>query len=155
MACRIIFACGAIHQPLNRLPAVSCDIGLIETTGPSGGTQKRECWDGPTNHRAAACRHHLATSLSMADGRNQRRYALRSLLSHLPPPLSLFFTKAPLPPPRHFPPAVRRRWFLPAPTASSAPIRLFRCTTATPAAATTPVSRCISGPPARRGRARS
>ena len=35
---------------------VSCELGLIETTEPTGGTQNREHWGGPTNGRAAACR---------------------------------------------------------------------------------------------------
>ena len=35
---------------------VSCELGLIETTGPTGGTQHREYWGGPANGQAAACR---------------------------------------------------------------------------------------------------
>ena len=31
--------------------AVSCELGLIETTGPTGGTQHREYWGGPTMAR--------------------------------------------------------------------------------------------------------
>ena len=37
-------------------PSVSCELGLIETTEPTGGTQKGEYWGGPTNGQAAACR---------------------------------------------------------------------------------------------------
>ena len=42
--------------------AVSCELGLIETTGPTGGTQHREHWGGPTNGQAAACRRRLAAA---------------------------------------------------------------------------------------------
>ena len=38
---------------------VSCELGLKETTGPTGGTQKGECRGGPTNGQAAACRRRL------------------------------------------------------------------------------------------------
>ena len=40
--------------------AVSCELGLIETTEPTEGTQHREYWGGPTNGQAAACRRRLA-----------------------------------------------------------------------------------------------
>ena len=33
---------------------MSCELGLKETTEPTGGTQNREYWGGPTNGRAAA-----------------------------------------------------------------------------------------------------
>ena len=36
--------------------AVSCELGLKETTAPTGGSQHREYWGGPTNGQAAACR---------------------------------------------------------------------------------------------------
>ena len=39
---------------------MSCELGLKQTTGPTGGTQHREHWGGPTNGRAAACRRRLA-----------------------------------------------------------------------------------------------
>ena len=38
---------------------VSCELGSIETTEPTGGTQKGEYWGGPTNGQAAACRRRL------------------------------------------------------------------------------------------------
>ena len=34
--------------------AVSCELGFLDTTGPTGGSQCMECWGGPTNGRAAA-----------------------------------------------------------------------------------------------------
>ena len=39
---------------------MSCELGLIETTEPTGGTQKGEYLGGPTNGQAAACRRRLA-----------------------------------------------------------------------------------------------
>ena len=54
---------GSSVQVLARLRSlllVSCELGLIETTGPTGGTQHREYWGGPTNGQAAACRRRLA-----------------------------------------------------------------------------------------------
>ena len=39
---------------------MSCELGSKETTGPTGGSQHREYWGGPTNGRAAACRRRLA-----------------------------------------------------------------------------------------------
>ena len=39
---------------------LSFELGLKETTGPTGGTQKGECKGGPTNGQAAACRRRLA-----------------------------------------------------------------------------------------------
>ena len=38
------------------------ELGLIETTEPTGGTQHREYWGGLTNGQAAACRRRLATA---------------------------------------------------------------------------------------------
>ena len=40
--------------------AESCELGPIETTEPTGGTQNREYWGGPIKGRAAACRRRLA-----------------------------------------------------------------------------------------------
>ena len=37
---------------LVRSRSVSCELGLIETTGPTGGTQHREYWGGPANGQA-------------------------------------------------------------------------------------------------------
>ena len=39
---------------------MSCELGLKDTTEPTGGTQHREHWGGPTNGQAAACRRRLA-----------------------------------------------------------------------------------------------
>ena len=36
-------------QSLKLLMIVSCELGLKETTEPTGGTQLREYWGGPTN----------------------------------------------------------------------------------------------------------
>ena len=44
------------HQAPPTRRAVSCELGLKEATGPTGGTQHREYWGGPTYGRAAACR---------------------------------------------------------------------------------------------------
>ena len=53
------------------LSSVSCKLGLIETTEPTGGSQHRdrEYWGGPTNGRAATCRRRLAAveDTSLAD----------------------------------------------------------------------------------------
>ena len=38
---------------LARHISVSCELGLKETTEPTGGTQKGEYWGGPTNGQAA------------------------------------------------------------------------------------------------------
>ena len=39
---------------------MSCELGSIKRTGPTGGSQHREHWGGPNNGWAAACRRHLA-----------------------------------------------------------------------------------------------
>ena len=46
-----------IGKLLRTLAAVRCKLSLKEITEPTGGTQSREHWGGPTNGRAAACRH--------------------------------------------------------------------------------------------------
>ena len=45
------------------LTAVICELGVKGTTEPTGGTQKRKCWGGPTNGRAAACRRLAAAPM--------------------------------------------------------------------------------------------
>ena len=47
-------------ENLRGLWALRFELGLIETTEPTGGTQHREYWGGPTNGQAAACRRRLA-----------------------------------------------------------------------------------------------
>ena len=51
---------GEIEELGRELGPVSCELGLKETTEPTGGTQHREYWGGPTNGQAAACRRRLA-----------------------------------------------------------------------------------------------
>ena len=41
-----------------------CELGLKETTGPTGDSQYIDYQGGPTNGRATACRRRLAASLS-------------------------------------------------------------------------------------------
>ena len=54
----------ANHAPPSEAPlcskSVSCELGFIETTKPTGGTQHREYSGGPTNGQAAVCRRRLA-----------------------------------------------------------------------------------------------
>ena len=51
-----------------RTKALSCELGCKETTEPTGGSQRREYWGGPTNGRAAACRRRLAAKATPAPG---------------------------------------------------------------------------------------
>ena len=53
-------ACRVVPVSPHILYAVSCELGLKETTEPTGGTQQGEYWGGPTNGQAAACRRRLA-----------------------------------------------------------------------------------------------
>ena len=75
---------GLLFSEAKKPYAVSCELGLIETTEPTGGTQHREYWGGPTNGQAAACRRRLAAK---AKPRPQGA----GILLHLPLRLILFF----------------------------------------------------------------
>ena len=48
--------------------ALSCELGLKESTGPAGGTQKGEHRGGPTSDRAVACRRRLAAKAKPRPG---------------------------------------------------------------------------------------
>ena len=73
--------------------AVSCELGLKETTEPTGGTQHREYWGGPTNGQAAACRRRLATAVKPlgagALGSKLRPFSSMILFGPVFPPVPL------------------------------------------------------------------
>jgi hypothetical protein len=56
------------HQAPPTRRAVSCELGLKEATGPTGGTQHREYWGGPANGRAVACRRRPRRGLRVGLG---------------------------------------------------------------------------------------
>ena len=53
---------GESGQGVPKERAVSCKLGLIETTGPTEGSQHRVYWGGPANGQAAACRRQCCLS---------------------------------------------------------------------------------------------
>ena len=70
---------------------LSFKLGLKYTTGPTGGTQKGECWGGPTNGRAATCRRLAAVGLGKASAPEEETPPGSGHQPNFPPRLLQFF----------------------------------------------------------------
>ena len=120
---------------------MSCELDLIETTKPTGGTQNRGHWGGPTNGRAAACRRRLATAVKPLDagalGSKLRPFSSMILFGPVFPPVPLLGLS-------HLGIAVWLRQGLSATVISFIPVHLLRCLAAVPTSTITAAATVIS-----------